>query len=79
MARKFNPKDKSLTAQIREGQGKIFTEDLEMLELQQRNLSAHPERKLLKLNIDTGGVQSRRLLDKMIEREAQSQPTDLAA
>jgi vanillate O-demethylase monooxygenase subunit len=69
MARKFNPQDTQLTAQIREGQGRIFTEDLEMLELQQRNLNAHPERKLLKLNIDTGGVQSRRLLDKLMERE----------
>jgi vanillate monooxygenase len=28
MARKFNPSDKGLTASIREGQGKIFSEDL---------------------------------------------------
>jgi hypothetical protein len=38
MARNFNAKDKALTAQIREGQGKIFAEDLEMLERQQANL-----------------------------------------
>ena len=79
MARKFNPKDTQLTAQIREGQGRIFTEDLEVLELQQRNLSAHPERKLLKLNIDTGGVQARRMLDKMIERERQAMDAPTAA
>jgi vanillate O-demethylase monooxygenase subunit len=58
MARSFNPKDKSLTATIREGQGKIFAEDLEMLERQQRNLLAWPDRNLLKLNIDAGGVQA---------------------
>jgi vanillate monooxygenase len=40
MTRNFNVKDKALTAAIREGQGKIFTEDLEMLERQQKNLLA---------------------------------------
>ena len=35
MARKFQPQNAELTATIREGQGKIFAEDLEMLELQQ--------------------------------------------
>jgi vanillate O-demethylase monooxygenase subunit len=69
MARSFNPKDKSLTATIREGQGKIFAEDLEMLERQQRNLLAWPDRNLLKLNIDAGGVQARRVLDRLIAAE----------
>ena len=69
MARKFNPKDKALTAQIREGQAKVFAEDTAVLEAQQRNLSKHPGRKLLMLNIDAGGVQSRRILDKMIAQE----------
>jgi vanillate O-demethylase monooxygenase subunit len=41
-----------------------------MLEAQQRNLLDYPERKLLKLNIDAGGVQSRRVLERLI---AQSQ------
>jgi vanillate monooxygenase len=66
MARKFNPSDKGLTASIREGQGKIFSEDLEMLERQQKNILAHPTRNLLKLNIDSGGVFSRRLIDKVL-------------
>ena len=72
MARNFNPHDKALTASIREGQGKIFAEDLEMLESQQRNLSVHPERALLKLNIDAGGVQARRLLDRILAAEGQA-------
>ena len=74
MARKFNPRDKALTATIREGQGKIFAEDLEMLERQQRNLLAWPGRKLLNLNIDTGGVQSRRILDRLIAAEQATTP-----
>jgi len=69
MARNFNPHDEELTATIREGQGKIFSEDLDMLEQQQKNLLANPERNLLKLNIDAGGVQSRRVLERFIARE----------
>ncbi|MCX7278851.1 MAG: aromatic ring-hydroxylating dioxygenase subunit alpha [Burkholderiales bacterium] len=70
MARSFNPQDAALTASIREGQGKIFSEDLEMLEKQQRNLLAHPDRKLLMLNIDAGGVQSRKVIDRLLAQEA---------
>jgi vanillate O-demethylase monooxygenase subunit len=69
MARNFKPQDEALTASIREGQGKIFSEDMEMLERQQKNLSENPARQLLKLNIDAGGVQSRRILDKILMQE----------
>ena len=69
MARHFKPHDNSLTIQIREGQGRIFSEDRAMLELQQRNLLQHPERKLLMLNIDAGGVQSRRIIDRLVALE----------
>jgi vanillate O-demethylase monooxygenase subunit len=69
MARQFQPENAALTAQIREGQGKIFSEDLDMLESQQRNLSKHPERKLLMLNIDAGGVQSRRVIERLLAKE----------
>ena len=72
MARNFNVKDKALTAQIRDGQAKVFAEDTAVLEAQQRNLLLHPQRKLLLLNIDAGGVQSRRMLDKMLAAEQQS-------
>lgn len=69
MARNFKPDDAELTASIREGQGKIFSEDLEMLERQQRNLLRYPERGLLKLNIDAGGVQSRQIIDRLLAAE----------
>ena len=69
MARNFRPEDKALTASIREAQGKVFSEDLEMLESQQRNLSAQPERKLLSLNTDLGGVQARRMLERLVAQE----------
>ena len=70
MARKFNVHDQALTQAICEGQGKIFSEDLEMLESQQRNLLRCPDRKLLNLGIDAGGVQSRRVIDRYLALEA---------
>ena len=71
MARNFQPDNDELTAQIREGQGKIFAEDLDMLEQQQQNILNNPERKLLMLNIDAGGVQSRKVIDRLLEQESQ--------
>jgi vanillate monooxygenase len=69
MARRFRPHDKALTAQIREGQKKIFAEDIQVLERQQQNHRAWPERKLLMLNIDLGGVQSRKIIERLIAAE----------
>lgn len=73
MARQFKPNDAELTVKIREGQGKIFNEDMEMLQLQQANISLWPERKLLLLNIDSGGVQSRRIIDRMLAQEQEQE------
>ena len=72
MARNFQAQDAELTDKIREGQGGIFAEDLEVLEAQQRNLSRYPDRDLLKLDIDAGGVQARRLIDRAIKAEQES-------
>jgi vanillate O-demethylase monooxygenase subunit len=69
MARQFKPEDAALTDKIRAGQGGIFNEDMAMLQLQQVNISKWPERKLLMLNIDSGGVQSRRIIDRLLAEE----------
>jgi vanillate O-demethylase monooxygenase subunit len=69
MARNFKAGDAELTARIREGQGRIFAEDQQMLERQQRNIGAHPDRRLLMLNIDGGGVQARKIIDRRIAQE----------
>jgi vanillate O-demethylase monooxygenase subunit len=75
MARQFKPEDAALTDKIRAGQGGIFNEDMEMLQLQQANISQWPERKLLMLNIDSGGVQSRRIIDRLLAQENSSEIT----
>ena len=69
MARNFNAQDATLTDKIREGQGSIFQEDLEVLERQQQNLKNFPQFDLLKLDIDAGGVQSRRIIERLIDKE----------
>ena len=80
MARSFRVGDAALTEQIREGQGRVFAQDTAVLEAQQRNLALHPQRKLLKLNIDAGGVQARRIIDRLIAQEQQpSQAEPMAA
>ncbi len=75
MARNFSVADPALTDTIREGQGKIFSEDLGMLEQQQQNLTRNPDRKLLKLNIDAGGIHARKMIEKAIAEEQSAPPS----
>lgn len=79
MARHFKADDPALTAQIKEGQGRIFQEDLDMLECQQNNLKTFPDYNLLKLNIDAGGVQSRKVIEKIILEEQRLAATQAVA
>ncbi|MFT6897989.1 MAG: vanillate O-demethylase monooxygenase subunit, partial [Paraglaciecola sp.] len=74
MARDFKPQDSALTDTIRTGQGAIFAEDLEVLERQQQNLLLYPDKKILKLDIDAGGVQARRMIDRAIKKEQAANP-----
>jgi vanillate O-demethylase monooxygenase subunit len=69
MARQFQPGDAALTDLIRAAQATVFAEDLEMLERQQANLTHWPERRLLNLNTDAGGVMARKHLDRLLEAE----------
>ena len=43
-----------------------------MLERQQANLLRYPDRKLLMLNIDGGGVQSRKVIARKLAQEAEA-------
>jgi vanillate O-demethylase monooxygenase subunit len=69
MARNFNTEDKPLTATIRDGQAAIFQEDVGILEAQQRNLTEQPDRHLMRLNIDMGGFEARRILERLVAEE----------
>ena len=70
MARNFNVAATRRSPQsIREGQAKIFGEDVAILESQQRNLTEQPARHLMRLNIDMGGFEARRILERLVAEE----------
>ena len=68
MARNFQTDDRGLTFRIRDGQAAVFTEDTEILESQQENILRRPDRQLLNLKIDAGGVHARRIIERELAR-----------
>jgi vanillate O-demethylase monooxygenase subunit len=52
---------------------KAFDEDKDMLEAQQRNLDLDPTAPMVDVGADTGGLQSRRLLARLIAEEQKAQ------
>ena len=70
MARDFKVDDTALTEQIKQQQGAVFAEDQEILEEQQKNLNLYPDRQLLMLDIDSGGVMARRMITRAIKAES---------
>lgn len=72
IVRNYRRHEQSITTAMREGVTRIFGEDEAILEAQQRALDDYPERRMVNLNIDAGGVWSRRLIDRMIEAEQAS-------
>ena len=68
-ARNYRRDDQALTTQLREGVSRIFKEDEEILEQQQRAMAANPDRVFYNLNIDSGSMWARRLIDKAIAAE----------
>jgi vanillate O-demethylase monooxygenase subunit len=72
MARNFQTGDRGLTFRIRDGQAAVFTEDLEILEAQQKNIIDRPDRGLLNLKIDAGGVHARRIIERELNAGARA-------
>jgi vanillate O-demethylase monooxygenase subunit len=71
-ARDFCISDANLTAELRAGVIKIFSEDKAILEAQQKSLDLHPDRRLLNLGPDSGSMWARRIIKRMIQAEAGS-------
>ena len=68
MVRNFQVEDRGLTFRIRDAQASVFAEDTEILEAQQQSILRRPERKLLDLKIDSGGVYARRIIEQELAR-----------
>ncbi|MDQ3842417.1 MAG: aromatic ring-hydroxylating dioxygenase subunit alpha [Bacteroidota bacterium] len=63
--------EQKVTHETREGVTKIFGQDEEILEAQQKAIDENPGREFYNLNIDAGAMWARRLTDKMVAKEHQ--------
>jgi vanillate O-demethylase monooxygenase subunit len=70
MARNFDIDDAGVTARLKAGQDRIFAEDVEILERQQKSISANPDMSLRSLSIDAGGAHSRRVIERLMKQDA---------
>ena len=71
--RNYRLGEQRLTTEIRDGVSNIFREDERILEAQQRAMDENPDRVFYNLNIDAGAMWARRLIDRMVAREAPPQ------
>jgi len=78
-ARNYRRDEQALTTQLREGVSSIFREDEEILEAQQKAMDENPGRIFYNLNIDSGSMWARRLIDGQIAAETPSPPRVQAA
>jgi vanillate O-demethylase monooxygenase subunit len=69
MARNFDIDDAGFTARFRRQQGGVFSEDVEILEAQQRSIAANPDLKLNGYSIDEGGVRARQVIARAIRKQ----------
>ena len=57
------------THELREGVSRIFAQDEDILEAQQKAIEDNPGREFYNLNIDGGAMWARRITDNMVARE----------
>ena len=69
MTRNFDLEDYGFTQRFKAQQGKVFAEDVEILEAQQRSIGLNRDMKLRQFSIDAGGSRCRALLERLM-REA---------
>ena len=72
MARNFDVGDAGFTARFRRQQSGVFSEDVEILEAQQRSIEANPDLKLNGYSIDEGGARARALIARAIRHQMAS-------
>ena len=74
-AHDFEPGNAAVTDMVFEQVKTAFLEDVDIFEKQQRSIEAHPEAPQIDINADSGGIQARRILERLhaaevTEREA---------
>jgi phenylpropionate dioxygenase-like ring-hydroxylating dioxygenase large terminal subunit len=79
MARNFSVNDVGFGQRLKEAQGKVFMEDVEVLEAQQRSILANPDQRLRAFDIDGGGTRSRGVIERMLREQASADAAAAAA
>ena len=69
LLRNYRLRDQSLTNQLRDANARIFEEDRAVVEAQQLALEAAPHDVIHNLNIDSGSVWARRIIERMVADE----------
>jgi vanillate O-demethylase monooxygenase subunit len=69
-ARNYDIGNQARTHELREGVASIFHEDEIILEAQQRAIEDNPDHVFYNLNIDAGSMWARKLIERMIDSEA---------
>ena len=67
--RNYRLESQTITTQLRNGVHGVFGEDEVMLQAQQAAIDANPDHEFYSLNIDSGGMWVRRILDRMLAVE----------
>jgi phenylpropionate dioxygenase-like ring-hydroxylating dioxygenase large terminal subunit len=79
-ARNFARGDQRWTTELRRGLDRVFKEDQVVLEAQEREMKARPEKRFYELNIDAGSMWARKSIDQMLQAEAASRtPPDVVS
>ena len=73
LARNFKIDDVGFGQRVKTAQGKVFMEDVEILEAQQASIDALPGQRLRSFDIDGGGVRARAVLDRMEKAQAKAE------
>jgi vanillate O-demethylase monooxygenase subunit len=68
-AHDFNVGNQAVTDMVFEQVKTAFLEDVVVFEAQQRSISAHPNAPQIDINADSGGIQARRILNKLHREE----------
>jgi phenylpropionate dioxygenase-like ring-hydroxylating dioxygenase large terminal subunit len=67
--RNYRLGDQRITTLIREGVSGVFAQDEHVLAAQQQAIDDHPDKQFYNLNIDSGAMWARRLIDQIIAHE----------
>jgi len=68
-AHDFSADEPDVTEMVFQQVKTAFLEDVDVFEAQQRAISAHPDARQIDINADAGGIQARRILDRLHKEE----------